>query len=78
MLRDVSQASSLSKMGDSQWNYEEKEQQPIRMKFRVVDKSWLTSISLQMISALTTALSNFDIPTCYSHAAKHDCWRQAM
>ncbi|RVX12791.1 Retrovirus-related Pol polyprotein from transposon RE2 [Vitis vinifera] len=78
MLRDVSQASSLSKMGDSQWNYEEKEQQPIRMKFRVVDKSWLTSISLQMISALTTALSNFDIPTCYSHATKHDCWRQAM
>ena len=30
------------------------------------------------ISALTAALSNFDIPTCYSHAAKHDCWRQAM
>nr|CAN77868.1 hypothetical protein VITISV_001383 [Vitis vinifera] len=28
--------------------------------------------------ALTVALSNFDIPTCYSHAAKHDCWRQAM
>ncbi|RVX23739.1 hypothetical protein CK203_000111 [Vitis vinifera] len=30
------------------------------------------------ISALTAALSNFDIPTCYSHAAKHDCWRQVM
>ena len=30
------------------------------------------------ILALTAALSNFDIPTCYSHAAKHDCWRQAM
>ncbi|RVX07702.1 Retrovirus-related Pol polyprotein from transposon RE2 [Vitis vinifera] len=30
------------------------------------------------ISALTVALSNVDIPTCYSHAAKHDCWRQAM
>ena len=30
------------------------------------------------ISALTTALSNFDIPTCYSHAVKHDCWCQAM
>nr|CAN67587.1 hypothetical protein VITISV_036279 [Vitis vinifera] len=28
--------------------------------------------------ALAAALSNFDIPTCYSHAAKHDCWRQAM
>ena len=30
------------------------------------------------ISALTAALSNFDIPTCYSQAAKHDCWQQAM
>ena len=26
------------------------------------------------ISALTVALSNFDILTCYSHAIKHDCW----
>ncbi|RVW87652.1 Retrovirus-related Pol polyprotein from transposon RE1 [Vitis vinifera] len=23
-------------------------------------------------------MSKFDIPTCYSHATKHDCWRQAM
>ena len=30
------------------------------------------------ISALTAALSNFDIPTCNSHVVKHDCWRQAM
>lgn len=30
------------------------------------------------ISALTATLANFDIPNCYSHAAKHDCWRQAM
>ena len=37
-----------------------------------------SSSSGNSISALTTALSNFDIPTCYSHAAKHDCWRQAM
>ena len=29
-------------------------------------------------SALTVSLPNFDIPTCYSHAVKHDCWRQAM
>ncbi|KAF8394180.1 hypothetical protein HHK36_020387 [Tetracentron sinense] len=37
-----------------------------------------SSNSSNSISALTTALSNFDIPTCYSHAAKHDFWRQAM
>ena len=37
-----------------------------------------SSSSGNSISALTAALSNFDIPTCYSHAAKHDCWRQAM
>ena len=37
-----------------------------------------SSSSGNTISALTVALSNFDIPTCYSHAAKHDCWRQAM
>lgn len=30
------------------------------------------------VSALTAALSKFDIPTCYSHAVKHDCWQQAM
>ena len=29
-------------------------------------------------SALTAALSNFDIPTCYSHALKHACLQQAM
>ncbi|RVW29321.1 Retrovirus-related Pol polyprotein from transposon RE1 [Vitis vinifera] len=37
-----------------------------------------SSSSGNFISAFTTALSNFDIPTCYSHAAKHDCWQQAM
>ncbi|RVW37994.1 Retrovirus-related Pol polyprotein from transposon TNT 1-94 [Vitis vinifera] len=37
-----------------------------------------SSSSGNSISALTAALSNFDIPTCYSHAAKHNCWRQAM
>ena len=37
-----------------------------------------SSSSGNSISALTAGLSNFDIPTCYSHAAKHDCWRQAM
>ena len=37
-----------------------------------------SSSSGNSISALIVALSNFDIPTCYSHAAKHDCWRQAM
>ncbi|RVW27789.1 Retrovirus-related Pol polyprotein from transposon RE2 [Vitis vinifera] len=37
-----------------------------------------SSSSGNSISSLTAALSNFDIPTCYSHAAKHDCWRQAM
>ncbi|RVX06561.1 Retrovirus-related Pol polyprotein from transposon RE1 [Vitis vinifera] len=37
-----------------------------------------SSSSGNSISALTAALSKFDIPTCYSHAAKHDCWRQAM
>ncbi|RVW72225.1 Retrovirus-related Pol polyprotein from transposon RE2 [Vitis vinifera] len=37
-----------------------------------------SSSSGNSILALTAALSNFDIPTCYSHAAKHDCWRQAM
>ncbi|RVW46827.1 hypothetical protein CK203_075661 [Vitis vinifera] len=37
-----------------------------------------SSISGNSISALTAALSNFDIPICYSHTAKHDCWRQAM
>ncbi|RVX11444.1 Retrovirus-related Pol polyprotein from transposon RE1 [Vitis vinifera] len=36
------------------------------------------SSSGNSISTLTAALSNFDIPTCYSHAAKHDCWRQAI
>ncbi|RVX22750.1 Retrovirus-related Pol polyprotein from transposon TNT 1-94 [Vitis vinifera] len=37
-----------------------------------------SSSSGNSISALIAALSNFDIPTCYSHAAKYDCWRQAM
>jgi transposase InsO family protein len=37
-----------------------------------------SSSSGNSISALTATLANFDIPTCYSHAAKHDCWRQAM
>ncbi|RVW12494.1 Retrovirus-related Pol polyprotein from transposon TNT 1-94 [Vitis vinifera] len=37
-----------------------------------------SSSSSNSISALTAALSNFDILTCYSHVAKHDCWRQAM
>ncbi|RVW32960.1 Retrovirus-related Pol polyprotein from transposon RE1 [Vitis vinifera] len=37
-----------------------------------------SSNSGNSISTLTVALSNFDILTCYSHAAKHDCWRQAM
>ena len=37
-----------------------------------------SSSSGNFISTLTAALSNFDIPICYSHAAKHDCWRQAM
>ena len=37
-----------------------------------------SSSSGNSILALTAGLSNFDIPTCYSHAAKHDCWRQAM
>nr|CAN66507.1 hypothetical protein VITISV_034008 [Vitis vinifera] len=37
-----------------------------------------SSSSGNSISALTTALSNFDIPICYSHAAKHECWWQAM
>ncbi|RVW64789.1 Retrovirus-related Pol polyprotein from transposon RE1 [Vitis vinifera] len=31
-----------------------------------------SSSSGNSISALTAALSKFDIPTCYSHAAKHD------
>ncbi|RVW59566.1 Retrovirus-related Pol polyprotein from transposon RE2 [Vitis vinifera] len=38
----------------------------------------LHPISSRFQPAFTTALSNFDIPTCYSHTAKHDCWRQAM
>ena len=33
--------------------------------------------SCNSILALTAALSNFDIPTRYSHAINHDCWRQA-
>jgi hypothetical protein len=37
-----------------------------------------SSSSGNLISALTATLANFDIPACYSHAAKHDCWRQAM
>ena len=37
-----------------------------------------SSSSDNSISALIAALSNFDIPTCYSHAAKYDCWRQVM
>ncbi|RVW62046.1 hypothetical protein CK203_064923 [Vitis vinifera] len=37
-----------------------------------------SSSSGNSISALNTALSNFDIPICYSHAAKHECWWQAM
>ena len=37
-----------------------------------------SSSSGNSISTLTVALSKFDIPTCYSHVAKHDCWRQAM
>ncbi|RVW69064.1 Retrovirus-related Pol polyprotein from transposon RE1 [Vitis vinifera] len=37
-----------------------------------------SSSSGNSISTLTVALSNFDIPTYYSHVAKHDCWRQAM
>jgi transposase InsO family protein len=37
-----------------------------------------SSSSENSISALTATLANFDIPNCYSHAAKHDCWRQAM
>ena len=36
------------------------------------------SSSGNSISTLTAGLSNFDIPTCYSYAAKHDCWPQAM
>ena len=34
--------------------------------------------SSNSIAALTVALSNFDIPTRYSHVVKHDCWRQTM
>ena len=41
-----------------------------------LDRYWFSSSNY--ISALTKALSNFDIPTCYSHVVKHDYWRQAM
>jgi hypothetical protein len=37
-----------------------------------------SSSSGNFISTLTATLANFDIPTRYPHAAKHDCWRKAM
>ncbi|RVW65270.1 Retrovirus-related Pol polyprotein from transposon TNT 1-94 [Vitis vinifera] len=48
-------------------------------QFSAFNQVWISLFQFwHSILALTAGLSNFDIPTCYSHAAKHDCWRQAM
>ncbi|RVW89893.1 Retrovirus-related Pol polyprotein from transposon TNT 1-94 [Vitis vinifera] len=52
--------------------------QSLSVAHPISDPTTLQMHSGNSISALTAALSKFDIPTCYSHAAKHDCWRQAM